>query len=469
MIGKIAPKGKGFRGLSAYLLRRGRGHVVAGPMAGRTPRELAKEFGALRRLNPKLIKAVAHLMLSPAPGDPPLTDIQWQAIAERYIRAMGFGNAPWVAVIHQDTDHQHMHLMACRISFDGKTVSDANDFRKSEAIVRKLEIEFGLAAVASPDGFKPKPSTKLKKKTTNHPGATTMTDSTTPSTPTNPFDPSDPQHATWPEPFEPGRDLAELAIVATSPSIVMSGASPAEQLTDTARRNMRRSLVEDDYTQRMQLLLGDDLTRVHNHAHGATLYFKQPGRIADQGDRLTVLGGMEEKLAAQRIVALACGKRWKTITFTGSGSFVERAMREALKQRLTVVASSAGQEAILAKVMAERQGGMGTVAGPTPLPPGAVAGDEDILTPLYELDDLPPPPWSRPTKAKSPTQPVAAPPAAPAVLPAELPKAPPVGVLPMFLNLRERLQDRRERTPLTTPKPPLAPSTKRPGTGPARP
>jgi hypothetical protein len=111
MIGKIAAKGRGFRGLSAYLLRSGRGRIVAGVMAGRTPRELSSEFGALRRLNPKLSKAVAHLMLSPSPNDPPLTDAQWQAIAERYIGAMGFANAPWVAIVHQDTGHQHMHLI----------------------------------------------------------------------------------------------------------------------------------------------------------------------------------------------------------------------------------------------------------------------------------------------------------------------------------------------------------------------
>ncbi len=70
MIGKIAAKGRSFRGLAAYLLRLGRGRIVAGVMAGRTPRELSKEFGVLRRLNPKLNKAVAHLMLSPAPDDP---------------------------------------------------------------------------------------------------------------------------------------------------------------------------------------------------------------------------------------------------------------------------------------------------------------------------------------------------------------------------------------------------------------
>lgn len=474
MIGKIAPKGKGFRGLAAYLLRAGRGHIVAGPMAGHSPRELAHEFGALRRLNPKLTKAVAHLILSPAPGDPPLTQSQWQAIAERYIHGMGFGNAPWLAVVHQDTDHQHLHLMACRIGFDGKTVSDANDFRKSEAIVRKIEIEFGLAATPSPDGFKPKLGAKTRSATINptiNPqGDTTMTDSYTPIAPSNPFDPSDPQHATWPEPFEPGRDLAELAIVAATPSIVMPGASPAQQLTDTQRRSMRRALVEDDYAQRMQTVLGDDLTRVYKHAQGATLYFKQPGRIADQGDRLTVMGGMDEKLAAQRIVALACEKRWETISFTGSASFVERAMREALKQHMTVVASTGAQIDILAKIMAERRGGMGTAAGPAPLPPGAVAGDEDILAPLDELDDLPlPAPWSKPTKAQISTQPVAAPPAAPAVpmAPKELPKEPPVGVLPRFLNLRERLQDRREQKSPKAPGPSPAQAPK--GPGPSRP
>ena len=451
MIGKIAPKGRGFRGLSAYLLRQGRGRIVAGVMAGRTPRELSQEFGVLRRLNPKLTKAVAHLMLSPAPDDPPLTDEQWQAIACRYIGAMGFAGAPWVAVVHQDTDHQHMHLMACRIGFDGKTVSDANDFRKSEAIVRQIEAEFGLAAVPSPSSFKPKPSsrakTKQQKATTQ--GDDNMTDS---ATPPNPFEPSDPQHATWPQPFEPGRDLAELAIVNTSPSIVMPGASVADPLTKKQAQAMRRAIVEDDYSQRMLAVLGDDLTRVYRHADGATLYFKQPGRVADQGTKLTVLGGMDEKLAALRIVALGCERGWKTIKFTGSGSFVELAMREALKQRLTVITSDARQAIILAKVLAERQGGMGTAVGPALLPAGAVPADADI--PVK-------PQLIAPQPAK-PAPPVAAPPANSAVPGA--PPAPRVGTLPLFLNLRERLQDRRDQRPSTNPTqaPAVAPKKPRP-------
>lgn len=456
MIGKIAAKGRGFRGLSAYLLRHGRGRIVAGVMAGRTPRELSSEFGALRSLNPKLTKAVAHLMLSPAPNDPALTDAQWQAIAERYIGAMGFANAPWVAVVHQDTDHQHMHLMACRIGFDGKTISDANDFRKSEAIVRQIETEFGLAAAPSPKRFKPKPHSRanIQEKPTPSRGDQTMIDSPVPP---NPFDPSDSQHATWPQPFEPGRDLAELAIIYTTPSIVMPGASIAEPLTSKQAQEMRRALVDDDYPRRMQTVLGDDLTRVFKHAGGTTLYFKQVGRIADQGRELIVLGGMDEKLAAQRIVALGCERGWKTISFTGSGSFVELAMREALKERLIVIASDSRQEVILAKVMAERKRGAGAVA----MAAAATPDDDDIIKLLDELDELPAQPVPGPPKHARPISPVAAPQAPPAS--SLVRKLPQVGVLPPFLNLPERLQERREQKLSSAPGTKGAPPSKQHG------
>jgi hypothetical protein len=434
-------------------MRYGRGRIIAGTMAGRTPRELSREFGALRRLNPKLTKAVAHLMLSPAPGDPPLSDAQWQEIAQRYAEGMGYADTAWCGVIHDDTDHQHLHIMACRIDLRGKTISDANSYRKSEAIVRRLEADFGLTAVASPTGLKR--ARRAKPLTTNQ-GDAPMTDA--PTTPPNPFHPDDPQHATWPEPFEPGRDLAELAIINSTPTIQVPSISLATPLSEDEKREMRRPLVEKNYEQRMSRALGSDLTHIYRHPMGTVLYFKQPGRIADHGHTLKVLGGMDEELAACRLVALGRERGWKTISFTGNGSFLELAMREALSERLTVIAKDARQQVILDKVLAERQGSMGTAAGPTPLPPGAVAGCEDILAPLDELDDLPPPPWSRPTKPESPTQPVAAPPAAPAI-----PTPPPVGVVPMFRNLRERLQDRREQKAPRTPGPSPAQLGKRPG------
>jgi hypothetical protein len=52
-------------------------------MEGDNPRELAKEFGEIRKLRPNLGKAVLHVSLSAAPGEH-LSDAQWTEIGRRY-------------------------------------------------------------------------------------------------------------------------------------------------------------------------------------------------------------------------------------------------------------------------------------------------------------------------------------------------------------------------------------------------
>lgn len=459
MIGKIAPNGKSARGLANYLLRRGRGRIIAGTMAGLTPRELSREFGALRRLNPKLTKAVAHLMLSPAPGDPPLTDVQWQQIAERYAEEMGYANTAWCGVVHNDTDHQHLHIIACRIDIHGKTISDANSYRKSEAIVRRLEQEFGLMTVASPTGKQRKTQSNPQPTTTTSEEPNTMSD-TTPAPP-NPFHPSDPQHGTWPHPFEPGRDAAQLAIVEATPTIVVPGAQPGGSITDKETLAMRRAIVEPSYEVQMRAIFGDDLTRVHRHGNSATLYFKSPWRIEDSGHKLRVMDYKpnEASQAAASIVRMAVNppKCWKSISFTGSDAFVLCAMREARKSGIEIIAVGLSQIEILAKVYAEEQGGMAAMAGPANL---IKFPTDPILAPLAELDELP---AQTLPKTAPPLAPVVPPAVAPPALPIRSPhdiKIPVVGVLPVFMNLRERLKDRREnRVPAKpVPTPPTAPA-----------
>lgn len=467
MIGKIT-KGKGFRGLADYLLRDGRGEIVAGPMAGVTPRELAAEFGQLRRLNPKLGRAVAHFSLRPSPADPPLTADQWQAIAARFMADMGFAGAPWCAVVHRDTDHTHLHVIACRIDQAGKTIADANDFRRAEAAIRRIEADFGLAAVASPEPRKARTAKGAATAITTI--ATTeeprMTDTAT--TAANALDPSDLQSATLPEAFEPGRDLAEIAAIETGGSAAPS-AMMRDDKTERQRRNVRRITAEDDYSRAVLTLFGDDLARVFKHPRGAILYFHRPasGEIADAGDKLTALHGMPEEAAAKRIVALATspGRAWKCISFTGSDRFIELAMREAMAHRITIHTQGPEQVAILARLMAEQQGAMGSSTGPA----NAQAVDP-ILAPLSELDDRAPPvrrplPLERPLRPEEPTEspePVAAPPA-PASTPPKPVTAPVEGVAPFFRNLGDRLKDRRQQQAPTTSTAPHSTGPKAPG------
>jgi hypothetical protein len=434
--------GKGGRGLAEYLLRNGRGQIIAGTMAGNTPRELAAELGQLRRLNPRLGKAIAHFSLNPSPDDPPLSEEKFEAIAARFMNEMGFGDAPWVGVIHRDTHFEgrprpHLHILALRLDRSGRTVSDANDFRKAEASMRGIERDFGLLSVPDPPRKKPKPIP-----TTTTRGEQTMND-ITPST-SNPFQPDDPRHAVWPDGFEPGRDLAELGMIENIEGIVATSASVGEELSVRRSRDMRRLTVEKDYEAHLKQLFGDELRAVFKHAGGAVLYF-QPGdsRIADSGSTLTALGGdMPEAQAAIRIVAIAKARAWPSITFTGSPKFVELAMREAMAHGMKIVAKGDEQAAILAKLIAEKQGGMGAMAGPS-------IEDDPILAPLAELYDLPA--QTSPRTAPTPA-PVAPPPASPKPEP-QLQRDPVLGVFPAFPNLRERIKERRDRLAHSQPRP----------------
>jgi hypothetical protein len=447
--------GKGGRSLAEYLLRDGRGQIVAGTMAGSTPRELAAELGQLRRLNPKLGKAIAHFSLNPSPDDPPMSEEQFDAIAARFMNEMGFDDSPWVGVIHRDAyfDGQprpHLHILALRLDSSGRTVSDANDFRKAEASMRGIERDFGLISVPDPPRRKSKP-TPTTKTTTQ--GEDAMND--TQPTPPTPFKPGDSQYETWPDAFEPGRDLAVSAFVEAAPEAVVPSASVADKLTDRKHRDIRRIVMEKGYEQHVRAILGSDLTRVYiRKGVGAVLCFRE-GRITDSGDKLSCLGGgvMPEELAAQRIVALACSRNWRSITFTGSPRFIELSMRLAMSNGLRIDARGLQQEAILAKLEAEKRGGMGAMSGMA----GPAINTDPILAPLAELDDIEA--QTLPRTAPTPA-PVAPPPASHEP---QQPRPPVVGVVPAFPNLRERLKERRDRLASNQPSPSQQVPPKRPG------
>ena len=146
MIAK-AVKGKGFRGALEYDLTKEGGQVLDTNMAGENPRQLAAEFGEIRKLRPTLGKAVLHVSLSAAPGEK-LTDTQWREISQRYMDGMGLEKNQFIVTRHTDTEHEHIHILANRIRFDGSVTSDSQDYKRQETIMRELERDYGLQRVA---------------------------------------------------------------------------------------------------------------------------------------------------------------------------------------------------------------------------------------------------------------------------------------------------------------------------------
>lgn len=178
MIGKIFPKSSGsFKGRIRYIFGCTKhDHKITGIrtidsnclspdplpgiLAGREDDvlELVREFDSVEKMrlmtidSEKLIKPVFHAMLSLRPGES-LTPSQWRSAVCKYLNDLGFDETnQYVAVMHQDKDHQHVHIVANRIRLDEtfSMVKDSNERAVSMDSVSEIEDCFGLTKAPRP-------------------------------------------------------------------------------------------------------------------------------------------------------------------------------------------------------------------------------------------------------------------------------------------------------------------------------
>jgi hypothetical protein len=107
---------------------------------------IRKEVDLIKSLRPSLGRYVYHTSLSFSKEDV-LDNKTMLAIAEDYLMLSGYFNNQYFIFRHHDADHPHLHLLVNRITFDGEVVSDSNNYKKSEAILRRLEQQYNLVTV----------------------------------------------------------------------------------------------------------------------------------------------------------------------------------------------------------------------------------------------------------------------------------------------------------------------------------
>jgi hypothetical protein len=168
MIGKVII-GKSFRGCLTYCLsdkkigqaremeglRKDRVHLLCFNLCGGSAKELSAQFEEVRRLKPRLTKPVLHITLSMAPGER-IERRDLLTLVESCAKHMGFDQNQYVAVEHSDTKHQHLHIVANRVGYERRVVSDSNSYQRIASFCRQMEKELGLHPVLSPKRFLPK-------------------------------------------------------------------------------------------------------------------------------------------------------------------------------------------------------------------------------------------------------------------------------------------------------------------------
>jgi hypothetical protein len=354
MIAKKCSTSTSFRAVSEYLMHGSRarepnrGIVIDSNIPGATPREWSRNVAAFRQLRPTLGKAVYHGSLNPAPGDRLLTDAELGEMARIFLDEMGFAACPYLIVRHPSDDDgdqhrpDHIHILALRINVKGETVSDRNDYKRAEAVTRKLESRFGLTPV-------PPSTTNHKKKET-----TTMT--------------PEKQKAIEAR-LDENHDEASMSL-----NLGMMVECGDEDLSERRKRDFKRELLSDAYQQAVRDTFLDSVRFVRRNAKGLTIHTTDGGRLVDSGDKVAAFA-MAPELAAMQLIEMAILKGWDSIVLRGDEAFIRLAMTIALQKGLSVRPIDAKQLQIWLAVKADHGGTGGgngiqsaDVAIPTPEP-----------------------------------------------------------------------------------------------------
>lgn len=155
-------KGKGFGGALRYNMEkveRNVAEVLDHSFVEVSVKSIMKEVQMIKVMRPNLQKYFYHTSINFPPSED-LTNAMMTKIGREYLQESGFTQHQYIMFRHHDADHPHLHILVNRIGYDGKVLSDSNDFSKCEKILRELEKKYNLTEVISSNHAKERAVTK---------------------------------------------------------------------------------------------------------------------------------------------------------------------------------------------------------------------------------------------------------------------------------------------------------------------
>jgi hypothetical protein len=150
-------KGKGYRGALRYNLdkvEKGVAEVLDHNFVKASEKSIITEVQMIKAMRPNLQKFFYHTSINFPPNED-LTNATMIQIGHDYLQQSGFTQHQYIMFRHRDADHPHLHILVNRIGYDGKVLSDSNDFARCEKILRHLEKKYHLSEViSSPQAMK---------------------------------------------------------------------------------------------------------------------------------------------------------------------------------------------------------------------------------------------------------------------------------------------------------------------------
>jgi len=153
MKGSVAKTGKSFKNRVDYILKDDHDFICSNMASDyNNVSDLTDEFKIVSSFRQDIKKPVFHAFLS-LPKNEHLTDEQWQEIAKDYLKEMNINieKHQYICVRHNDTDQDHIHIVANRVGLDGSVWHGQHSAFNTIAACERLEVKHGLTIT---DGLK---------------------------------------------------------------------------------------------------------------------------------------------------------------------------------------------------------------------------------------------------------------------------------------------------------------------------
>ncbi|SFC31055.1 Relaxase/Mobilisation nuclease domain-containing protein [Parapedobacter composti] len=144
MVAKII-EGKHFGGCVGYVLKDRSEIIHAEGLRTTSARTITQDFNLQRKLNPRLGKAVGHIVLSWSEHDKgKLTNRLMAGVALEYLKSLDIDNTQYLMVRHHDRKHDHVHIVYNRVDNQGKTIANSNLRFRSVKLCKQLNSKYGF-------------------------------------------------------------------------------------------------------------------------------------------------------------------------------------------------------------------------------------------------------------------------------------------------------------------------------------
>lgn len=156
MKGSVAKTGKSFKNRVDYILKDDHDFICSNMASDyNNVSDLTDEFKAVSSFRQDIKKPVFHAFLS-LPKNEHLTDEQWQEIAKDYLKEMNINieKHQYICVRHNDTDQDHIHIVANRVGLDGSVWLGQHSAFNTIAACERLEIKHNLTITQGLKGQK---------------------------------------------------------------------------------------------------------------------------------------------------------------------------------------------------------------------------------------------------------------------------------------------------------------------------